>query len=717
MATRISKLSLEELYQQPKCTPAVWKSIVLKQDFSQISEQYCNFACSLPTKSPQSATIATTSEPVDILYIHSHKPSNERYKTGTQLEEIYKNILAASYPPGVRAADFNIQHTFAYRCQQADQKAATLPKVKTCATYLHHEISVYKPKIIIALGGLAAKSLNLPQNTGGRGRIQTYQGIPVVTTLEPRILCMIRQNSSGDMWGPDYKVLLEMDIAKAIHILRYGMPKSFEEGFAEATSPEKLRVVSSVDRAIEAVKYLSSFPWISFDIETTSLNPWAKGSKILSMQFSDLHSKFAIVFPMWHREWTAYDPDVVWEIVKPLLLNPNVVKVGHNVAFDALYTQVVKGVRPTPIDDTMQALHSLNSGIQGSYGLKTAVSDYLFETGLAGYEDQLPKLQEGQTYEDYPLPDLIKYAGIDALVTSMLKRKLDPILDQEIVQKDYSAIKTAAFGETYSTTKKYPPVRVELQEVKSKALDFLLDLEYVGVGYSIERNREMHHRISAEVEALTSDIGETFNLDSSDQLSEYLFVRKGYTTENRTQSGAYSTDGDTLRELSVTYNDPIPALIAKRSELKTLDDTFLKNYIGLVASDGRIHPTYNLHGTSSFRITGENPNLTQLAGDKHGYSIRSCYTAAPGMFFGAADYSSEEVKVLAAISRDPELLRACRESRDFHSSTAAKILGCTYEEFLNVLEDETSPKAKEYKNRRRAAKSITFAILRQVEAV
>ena len=706
MASRLSKLSLEELYSQPKCSPGVWLQITEKEKFDSVNPKFCQFACSLPSKDLGSAVLTTTStRPVDILFVHSHIPLNEKFKTGTELEEIYKRIISASFPSDKRAASYSIQHVHAYKCPQKDLKDATVPRVRSCAQYLHYEISVLKPRVIVALGGLAAKALNLPTSGGGRGRIQSYCGIPVVTTLEPRILCMVRQNSSGDLWGPDYKTLLNLDIGKALWILEHGMPKSFEMAFKEATTPPFFRVIQSVDEGRRALQYLSRFPWVSFDIETTGLDPWAPNAKILTAQFSDPPASVAVVFPLWHREWSGYDANVMWKDIAAFLAGP-VLKVGHNVAFDALYVQVTKGIRPSPVNDTMQYLHSIDSGLQGSYDLKTATCDYLFETGLSGYEDQLPPLKAGQTYEDYPFGDLLKYAGIDGVVTSKLKQKLDPVLDAPIIQRNYTNLEPG--GSAY---KQYPPIRKEIETVKDKALSFLLDLEYVGIGYSAERNRNMHHKIEAEVKALTSDIGESFNLDSAEQLSEYLFKRKGYETENKTKSGVFSTDGDTLRELSEKYNDPIPALIAKRSELKTIDDTFLKDYLKWVSSDGRIHPTYNLHGTSSFRITGNNPNLTQLANDKHGYSVRSCYIATEGMFFGAADYSSAEVKILAAISRDPQLLQACREGKDFHSYTAARILGIPYEEFISVVEDEKHILYKKYKKKRKDAKAITFSIL------
>jgi DNA polymerase-1 len=323
------------------------------------------------------------------------------------------------------------------------------------------------------------------------------------------------------------------------------------------------------------------------------------------------------------------------------------------------------------------------------------------------------------TYEDFDYDNLMTYAGIDCLVTSGVMAETFPRICEEppfkIVGVDGKSI-----------TIKAPAIIKSITEVEMVAHEYILDLEINGLKYDVNRNQVFSRRMVNEIAELEDSIFRTtgrFNWNSGIEMQELLYSRMGFEVASLTKSGEPSTDGDALLTLagidpmSFKYVAPDPtkqwlADLAKMKDINSTHNTFVKSYVDdFVKKDGRLHPNYNLHGTSSFRITGSDPNLTQLPRAKHGYNLRECYTVEPGYIFLAADWSSAEVKVLGALSRDPALLKAIELKYDFHSFSASQMIGVPYEEFMAVLGDKTNPLSKTYKQTRQSAKGLTFGIL------
>ncbi len=314
-----------------------------------------------------------------------------------------------------------------------------------------------------------------------------------------------------------------------------------------------------------------------------------------------------------------------------------------------------------------------------------------------------------RTYEDYPPEDLYLYAGFDCIVTSEVLSKLAPACSHE------PPYINSVGG------KKSPTTAMSIFESYARytapALEFMVDLELNGMKYDIAGNRAMAARMVAEVADLESQIfaelGKEINLDSGDVMSEFLFVEKGFEVITRTKTGEPSTDGDSLAALAIKYELPWLRLIAKRKDIVSVYRTFIQNYVtDFVKPDGRVHPSYSLHGTSSFRISGESPNIPAIPRPKHGYNVRDLFTVEEGYVFITLDFSSAEVKVLGAISRDPMLLKAIAEGMDFHSFSASQMMGVEYEFFVDVVNDSSNPRYKEFKGLRQRAKVLTFSILK-----
>jgi DNA polymerase-1 len=334
-----------------------------------------------------------------------------------------------------------------------------------------------------------------------------------------------------------------------------------------------------------------------------------------------------------------------------------------------------------------------------------------------------PKEKVYHTYEDFDFHDLQVYAGIDCIVTSELAARTFPMIIEETPYKLVGPNGGPVAG-------KAPAIIESLTNIEMPAMEFLIDLQINGILYDCDKNRQIDKRMREELAELEDRIfgalGKKFNLDSGPEVSNLLYGELGLVAPFQTKTGDDATDGQALLTLAgldpkaQKYIAPDPskqflADMAKRRDINSARNTFVKTYIeDFVKRDGRIHPEYNMVGTSGFRISGDSPNLLQLPRPKHGYNIRECYIVANGMTFIAFDFSSAEVKILAALCRDPGMLKAIADGLDFHSFSASAMIGVSYEEFVAVLKSEddySKEKKKEYKLLRQTAKILTFSLL------
>jgi DNA polymerase-1 len=230
-------------------------------------------------------------------------------------------------------------------------------------------------------------------------------------------------------------------------------------------------------------------------------------------------------------------------------------------------------------------------------------------------------------------------------------------------------------------------------------LPILAEMEGTGIKVEGKVLRDYGTELARDLEGIQGEtykiVGHEFNLASTKQLQEVLFVERKLKPGKKTKTG-YSTDVAVLEELA--REDPVPALILRHRTLAKLKSTYVDTLADMADSHGRIHTTFVQTGTATGRLSSREPNLQNIPiRDEEGRRIREAFIAAPGQVLISADYSQIELVVLAHLSQDENLIAAFNEGKDVHARTAALIFG--------MDEGDVRP------DQRRIAKTINFGVM------
>ena len=246
-------------------------------------------------------------------------------------------------------------------------------------------------------------------------------------------------------------------------------------------------------------------------------------------------------------------------------------------------------------------------------------------------------------------------------------------------------------------------VRMNMEELYSKIehpLTFVLrDMEELGIrvdrGALTEYGSKLNGRIAELTQEIYSLAGETFNINSTKQLGQILFEKLELPSGKKTKSG-YSTNAEVLGKL-VGAHPIVPAILEYR-QLTKLSSTYVEGLLNGIAADGRIHSTFHQTVTATGRISSADPNLQNIpTRTELGRELRKVFIPEDGYSFVDADYSQIELRVMAAMSGDENLIDAFKHSEDIHASTASKVFGVPIEEVDSGL--------------RRKAKAVNFGII------
>ncbi|MGQ7790813.1 DNA polymerase I [Faunimonas sp. B44] len=366
-------------------------------------------------------------------------------------------------------------------------------------------------------------------------------------------------------------------------------------------------------------------------------------------------------------------------LLKPLLEDPAVLKIGQNMKFDWLVFRE-RGIEVAPFDDTMLISYALDSGRRPGHGMDGLCKE-LLEHDPITYKSVAGTGKAGVTFDRVAIDRATCYAAEDADVTLRLWRVLKPRLVAEGMTRVYERLER-------------PMVPV------------LARMERRG----IKVDRQILSRLSgtfaqkaAAVEAEIHELaGETFNIGSTKQLSDILFGKMGLPGGRKTKTGAWSTDVKVLDDLAAE-GIPIARRIVEWRQLTKLKSTYTDTLPQHMDAQGRIHTSFSLASTTTGRLSSSEPNLQNIPiRTEEGRAIRTAFIAEEGWKLVSADYSQIELRVLAHIADIPQLRRAFADGLDIHAMTASEMFGVPIAGMDPMV--------------RRRAKAINFGIIYGISA-
>ena len=433
-------------------------------------------------------------------------------------------------------------------------------------------------------------------------------------------------------------------------------------------------VDSPVGRSLLLEKLLQQTS-VCFDTETTGLDPLQ--AELVGIAFSWEQQKgYYLALPNDREETQA-----IINTFQPFFENQQIEKIGHNLKYD-LKVLLKYNIRVAgPLFDTMIAHYLINPDMRHNM-------DILAETYL-NYSPQsitelIGKKGENQSsMRDVPLDQQTQYAVEDADITLQLKHHFEKELAEAL------------------TTELFKNVELSLVEV-------LADMEAEGINLNVDFLNELSKNLTADIMILEKDIftevGETFNLASTKQLGAILFEKlKLVDKPKKTKTGQYSTAEDILSYLAKDH--PIVAKILEWRSLQKLENT----YVSALPNDlnprtQRIHTVYNQAVAATGRLSSNNPNLQNIPiRTPRGQQIRKAFIPRDkDHILMAADYSQIELRIIAALSKDPAMVNAFKNNEDIHASTAARV--------FHVPPEEVT------REQRSNAKTVNFGIIYGVSA-
>jgi DNA polymerase-1 len=447
--------------------------------------------------------------------------------------------------------------------------------------------------------------------------------------------------------------------------------------------------VLSIERLDQWIADATLQGFVALDTETTSLDPMS--CDLVGVSLATEPGR-ACYIPFGHRTQGQSDlfggadllpgqialHDVI-ERLKPLMENPAVLKIAHNMKYDWLVLARY-GVTVAPIEDTMLMSYALDTG-RNNHGLDELALKHL------GHENIPFAAVAGSGrnfigFERAPLDKATEYAAEDADVALRLWRVLKPRLAAEKMTTVYETLERPMV-ETLARMERCG-VAIDRAILSRLSGEFAQDMA----------------RLEAEIYELA---GESFNLGSPKQLGDILFGKMGLPGAKKTATGAWSTSASVLEDLAESGNQ-FAARILDWRQLAKLKSTYTDALPGYVnPQTQRVHTSYALAATSTGRLSSSEPNLQNIpVRNEAGRKIRTAFVAAPGHKLISADYSQIELRLLAHIADIPQLKKAFENGLDIHAMTASEMFGVPIEGMPSEV--------------RRRAKAINFGIIYGISA-
>lgn len=426
----------------------------------------------------------------------------------------------------------------------------------------------------------------------------------------------------------------------------------------------------------ELVEILSSAKVIALDTETDGLRPLE--NKPVGISFA-VQEGISYYVPFGHTTGEQLSLQAVVAALKPVLENPAIKKWLHNAKFDVLVLEHMGiAMQGLDFDSLIAASLLMHNGTR--LGLKS-LSQYLFGEQMLTFQEVI-KSRKYKDFAHVPLDEALPYAAGDAHQTLKVAQELRKRLD------------------------KIPELAMLYRTIEHPLIEVLVAMEKEGIFVDATELKHLGKKIEAELEILHAQIialvGEQFvdiNLNSPKQVEQLLFYELKLPPQKKTQKGfGYSTDAQAL--LALEHLHEVPGLILRYRELFKLKSTYVDALPGYInPRTERVHTTFSQTAVATGRLASSDPNLQNIPADTSGYGIeiRKAFKAKDGKVFISADYSQIELRVLAFLSQDKQLVNAFLRNVDIHRQTAAHI--------FDIDPDEVTHK------QRQIGKRINFSIL------
>jgi len=411
------------------------------------------------------------------------------------------------------------------------------------------------------------------------------------------------------------------------------------------TTPHEYKLVENEEELRQLCDFFITKESISIDTETTSTD--AISAELVGLSFSVEEKKaFYVAVPANYEEALK-----IVQIFKPLYESDKIMKIGQNIKYDyevlTRYGVTLQG----KMFDTMIAHYLIQPELHHNM-------DYMAET-LLGYQtihiEELlgPKGKKQKNMRDLSPTDIYEYAAEDADITLRLKNVLEPRLKELGVEELFWNIEM-------------PLVRV------------LADMELNGVCLDTEALQDTSkiftERMKQYEQEIYKEAGEEFNISSPKQVGDILFGKLQIMDKpKKTKTGQYVTSEEVLQSLE--SKSPIVRNILNYRGMKKLLSTYIDALPKLInPRTGHIHTSFNQALTATGRLSSSDPNLQNIpVRTDDGKEIRKCFIPEEGCLFFSADYSQIELRIMAHLSEDENMMEAFREGHDIHRATAAKI--------------------------------------------